>query len=102
MCDKCDWRKLVEVVGAAIESRPDGLDTRRQEWLEQISITVDDDRHATDRQKGVVRSILKQSKSKFVKQVPKPADRSRWSDDKKKRMREARRRGRDYDRYGRF
>ena len=102
MCERCGWKALVETVGKAIDEKPKGLDDRKQEWLEAIRVTVDDDRHATDRQKGVVRSMLKQAGSKFVKKVPRAMDRTKWSDKKKEAVRQTRRRGREYDRYGKF
>ena len=102
MCDRCGWKELVSVAGRAIKKFPPGYPTGQQEWLERIRITADDDKHATDRQKAVVRRILREREDPLWKEVPKAMDRTRWSDEKRERVRQRRRVGRAYNRYGGF
>ena len=102
MCDRCGWRELVDVAGRAIKNFPPGYPTGQQEWLERIRVTVDDDKHATDRQKAVVRRILKEREDPLWRSVPKAMDKTKWSDEKKEKARQRRRLNRACDRYGRF
>lgn len=102
MCDRCEWKEFGEQVRLAIKEGDGKLKEHQREWLERIDITVDDDRHVTDRQKAVVKRIMKEAKIERWRKVPKIMDRKKWGDRKKELMKKRRKESRDYRRYGGF
>lgn len=90
MCSRCDWRELVSQVKAVVADRPPALGERQRDWIEAIAVTVDDDHHATDHQKAVVRRILRERGIESWRAIPKALDKSEWSEKKKRAWRERR------------
>ena len=85
MCDKCGWKELVAQVLVSVKEKPAGLGDSQKRWVEDIALTADDDKHCTDKQKKVVRQILKESGVDRWRLIPKACDKTKWSDAKKKR-----------------
>lgn len=102
MCDRCGWRDLVAQVREVVKERHPGLGDGQQRWIETIAITADDDRHCTDHQKTVVKRILKERKIDRWRLIPKPTDKTKWSDAKKQRHIENKKMSRRLRRHGSF
>ena len=84
MCEKCNWRELVAQVLATVKEKPAALRDNQRRWIEDIALTVDDDKHCGDHQKKVVRQILKEAGIDRWRLIPKACDKTKWSDAKKK------------------
>ena len=102
MCSECGWRSLVSEVKAVVADRPRALAEPQRDWIEAIAVTVDDDRHCTDHQKSVVRRILRERGIDAWRTIPRAADRSEWSEAKRKRYAESRKLARRVRDHGRF
>ncbi|MDA4131504.1 MAG: hypothetical protein OK454_00050 [Thaumarchaeota archaeon] len=101
-CEKCGWKELVAQVLATVKEKPAALEDRQQRWIEDIALTVDDDKHCSDHQKKVVRQILKEAGIDRWRLIPKALDKTKWSDAKKKAYGESRKMSARLRRHGGF
>ena len=100
MCDRCSWRETDNQIRIAIREDHAKLRESQKEWLEAISVTINHNLHVTDRQKAVAKRIMREAGIDRWRKIPKVMDRSRWSEDRRKRYRERKKKNRMYDRYG--